>query len=244
MDVKTAGRTLELFELFAREQRPLSLTDISRSLSAPVSSSFNLVRALESRGYLYGANARKGIYPTRKIFEISSAIAAAEPWVEKLAPLLLALRNATQETVILGKLHGEHAIYLTVVEGPQSIRYSARAGDLKPLHSSAIGKALLTFQEPGVRSKTIERLAMEKRTPQTITDRAHLLQDLKASAERGFTVTRGENVPDVMGLAVLAALGSEPYAIAVAGPITRMEPRMEAHHQKMLELKDQILELA
>ena len=34
-------------------------------------------------------------------------------------------------------------IYLQVLESPHPIRYSARPGDLKQLHSSAIGKAML-----------------------------------------------------------------------------------------------------
>ncbi len=34
-------------------------------------------------------------------------------------------------------------MYLDVLEGPHTVRYAARIGDFKPLHSSAVGKALL-----------------------------------------------------------------------------------------------------
>src|SRR5579883_2424729 len=243
MDVKTAGRTSELFELFGREQRPLSLTDIAQSLKAPISSSFNLVRALEGRGYLYGTGGRKGIYPTRKIFEVSKAIAGGEPWVQKLEPLLETLRDSTQETVILGKLHGEQAIYIIVIEGPQSIRYSASPGDLKPLHSSAIGKALLTVLPPEQRDRKLNGLALERRTPSTITARAKLLEDLRVSSERGFTLTRGENVEDVMGMAITVQLGEEMYAVALAGPVTRMEPQIEKHYAELLRFKAEVQKL-
>jgi DNA-binding IclR family transcriptional regulator len=243
MDVKTAGRTLELFELFGRERRPLSLTDIAQALKAPVSSSFNLVRSLEGRGYLDGSGGRRGIYPTRKIFEISKAIAAAEPWVEKLEPLLHELRDATQETIILGKLHNDRAIYIAVAEGPQSIRYSASAGDLKPLHSSAIGKALLMVCRPEQREQKIKSLHLDRRTPFTITTRAKLLEDLRISSERGFTLTPGENVEDVMGMAMPFELGGEVYAAAIAGPITRMEPLIKSHHAKLLKFNTQVQDL-
>ena len=36
MNVKTAGRTLDLFEAFAREGRPLSLSQLARAIGAPV----------------------------------------------------------------------------------------------------------------------------------------------------------------------------------------------------------------
>ena len=60
MNVKTAGRTLDLFEAFARERKPLSLSQLARAIGAPVSSCFGIVRTLEARGYLYEVKARGG----------------------------------------------------------------------------------------------------------------------------------------------------------------------------------------
>jgi Tripartite ATP-independent periplasmic transporter, DctM component/IclR helix-turn-helix domain len=50
MDVKSVGRTLDVFELIAGEQRPLTLTEVAAALEVPVSNCFNLVRALKGRG--------------------------------------------------------------------------------------------------------------------------------------------------------------------------------------------------
>ena len=51
MDVKLVARTLDLFELFAAEQRPLPLTELARLLNVPVSSCLALARTLVSRGF-------------------------------------------------------------------------------------------------------------------------------------------------------------------------------------------------
>jgi hypothetical protein len=45
MDGKRAGRTIGLFEAFAKAQALLSPSELARALSAPASSCFNLVRA-------------------------------------------------------------------------------------------------------------------------------------------------------------------------------------------------------
>ena len=58
--VKTADRTLEVFELFAQERQPLSLSDIARLLQIPISSCHDLVRTLQARGYLYELGPRAG----------------------------------------------------------------------------------------------------------------------------------------------------------------------------------------
>lgn len=229
MDVKTAGRTLDLFETFAKAQTPLSLSELARALKAPPSSCFNLIRALQARGYLYSVQPRRQLYPTRRLFEVASAIIAGEPWIARIEPALTQLRDQTHETVILGKRQGDQVIYLTVIEGPQSIRYSSQAGALKPLHSSSIGKALLGALDPAELTTLLQQLPLPRVTATTITDRNALLADLERGRRRGYFVTMGENVTDVMAIAATVRLDGDIYGIAIAGPIHRMEDNLTKH---------------
>jgi len=228
MDVKTAGRTLDLFETFARAQTPLSLSELARALNAPPSSCFNLIRALQARGYLYSLRPRQ-LYPTRRLFEVAKAISAGEPWMARVEPVLELLRDRTHETVILGKRQGDRVVYLDVIEGPQTIRYTARAGDLKPLHSSSIGKALLGTLGPAELAEVLKQLPLERVTAATITNRGALLADLERGRKRGYFVTAGENVADVMEVAAAVRLDGDVYGIAIAGPIHRMEDDLTRH---------------
>jgi IclR family transcriptional regulator, acetate operon repressor len=228
MDVKSAGRTMELFEAFAKAQTPLTLSEIARALSAPASSCFNLIRALEARGYLYPVEPKR-LYPTHRLFEVARTIAAREPWIELMDPVLRDLRDVTRETVILGKRQGNRVIYLEVFEGPQTIRYSARAGDQKPLHSSSIGKALLGMLEPANLAELLKNLPLKPVTKATITNRQKLIADLERSRRRGFFMTVGENVADVTAVAAGVRLNFEVYGIAVAGPMSRMRENLSEH---------------
>jgi DNA-binding IclR family transcriptional regulator len=234
--VKSADRTLDVFELFSRERQPLLLTDIARGLDVPLSSCFNLVGALKERGYIYDVGHRREVYPTRKMLGIATITAAHEPWALQLEAKLADLRNTTRETTILGRRQGNEVLYLAVYEGPQSIRYTAYAGDRKPLHSSSIGKALLSALDEEHRDSIVAELHLDKRTKATITNRKALSAALAEAAMRGYAVTRGENVADVMAVAVPVRLGNELYAIAVAGPMHRMELNMENHAQRLMAL--------
>lgn len=219
---------MELFEAFAKAQSPLSLSEIARALGAPVSSCFNLIRALEARGYLYLVEPKR-LYPTHRLFEVARTIAAREPWIDLLEPILTDLRDETRETVILGKRHGNGVIYLAVLEGPQTIRYSAQAGDLKPLHSSSIGKALLGMLEPADLAQLLKHLPLKQVTKATITNTERLIADLERSRRRGFFLTAGENVAEVMAVAVGLRLSSYAYGIAIAGPMSRMRKNLGQH---------------
>jgi IclR family acetate operon transcriptional repressor len=229
MDVKSSGRTIEVFEVFARTQMPHSMSAIARAISAPMASCSYLVRALEERGYLYTLNSRRQIYPTRKLFDVGRSIAAGEPRMARIEPTLLMLRDQTNETVILATRQGKRVVYLAVIEGQQSIRYTARVGEFKPLHSSSAGKALLSALDPEERAKVVSSLPLDVVTSATITDRAALLTDLERCAKRGYAETRGENVPDVMAVAKSIQIEGDVYAIVVAGPVHRMTKQRDQH---------------
>jgi IclR family transcriptional regulator, acetate operon repressor len=223
MDVKSATRLLDLFEAFAVARKPCTLSELSRALGVPVSSCHALVKTLEGRGYLYGSGGRGGLYPTRRLFAVAQTIAAHEPLIERLRPALIRLRDETRETVILGKRQGDRIIYLEVLESLQTIRYSAQPGDLKPLHSSAIGKAVLGSLDPGELAALLPRLPLDRVTDATLVDPAALVADLAAARERGdIYITRGENVADVMAAAVPFQAGGETFGVAIAGPLYRM----------------------
>lgn len=231
IDVKTAGRTLDLFEVFAEHREPLSISGLARLLAMPVSSTFNLIRSLENRGHLYsiGPARRQLYYPTRKLFRVSEAVAATQPWLQELEPRLRMARDRSGETAILGKWSQDQVVYLTVIEGLQTVRYTAFSGEFKPFHSSAIGKALMSARTPEERLAALDRSPPYPITQNTIVDPAALIAEFELSERQGYAETSGENVADVMGIAIPFKLQGASYAVALAGPLRRMREERETH---------------
>lgn len=222
-DVKTAARTLSLFEAFSERKAPMTLSQIAQTLDAPISSCHALVRTLSARGYLYTSEQSRVIYPTKRLYEIARMIAAHDPMLEQVGPILAALRDATGETVLLGRRQGDAVLYLEIFEGHHTVRYLAQSGDIKPLHSSAMGKALLGRLGGAALSDTLARIELARYTSHTIADADTLRADLEAGQARGYFITRGENVADVMAFARTAQVGDEILGITIAGPFARME---------------------
>jgi len=230
---------MDVFETFKEHKRPLSLSEIADEISTPISTCHEIVRTLRDRGYLYLVNSRS-FYPTGRIVACAHAIAANDPIVHRLAPALQRLRDATGETVILGKLQSDHVVYLAIEEGRQTIRYSAEVGDSKPLHSSSIGKATLAQLDDEARAALWSKLELQRVTPNTITAQDVLEADLDVGRRRGFFVTRGENVADVMGMAIAIDTGTGPAGIAVAGPLNRMDDNFERNSLLLLDLSREL----
>ena len=232
--LKGADRTLDLFEAFARTQKPLTLSELARELEVAPASCFALIKTLRDRGYLYRVGERRTLYPTRRMLDQATSIAACEPHVSRMLPILAALRDETDETVILGRREGDAVVYLHVCESRQTVRYSARAGDLKPLHSSAIGKVVLAGMPREQRMKFIRALRKPRMTPNTRCAAADLAADVEAGLRRGFQMTRGENVADVMAVAIPVIIGGDLFGVCVAGPMHRMST-LHARHARALE---------
>ena len=176
---------------------------------------------------MYILDERKRVYPTKRLFAVAQQIAQNDPVLERIGPVLAALQLETGETVILGKRQGNAITYLDVIEGRHTIRYAASPGDTKPLHSSAIGKAMLGAMPPLELVRLLRKLPLPAVTERTIKDQAGLLLDIEAGRARGYFMTRGENVPEVMALSIARSVGDEWYGVAIAGPIGRLEGARE-----------------
>lgn len=240
MSVKSADRTLQILETFATAGEPLGVAELARRLAIPVSACYGLVRTLELRGYLYELGLRKGWYPTLRWLQQARAVAAHDPVLERVSALLEQLCAASGETVVLGKRSGTMVAYLNVLESGNPIRYSAQIGDRKPLHSSAAGKALLGAMAPDARAALLASLKLPRITPRTIVRRELLEKDLAAGAQRGWYMTRGENVADVHAIAAPVRIDGEVFALVLAGPAQRLDAGLKSHAAALLRTRKSI----
>jgi len=237
---RSALRALEIFEAFRNARRPLSLSEVARMTNMPVSTCHGVFKALEQRGFLYFDSGRDA-YPTRRLWDLAKDINAHDPVALRLEPALTQLRDKVDETVILGVRHGDTALYLLVLESSQAIRYSSQAGEHKPLHSSSIGKVMLGAMPDGELDAWLRSADLNKVTDRTIASAARLKADLVASRARGYYVTHGENVSDVMAVAAPLRIGTSTFGVAIAGPLQRLANKDAAlgkalvRYLKMLE---------
>lgn len=226
--VRSVRRVLSIFELFAGQRKPATLSTVARALELPKSSCLALLKTLEAGGYLYEVAPRAGYYPTRKWLDTARLISEADPMAARLRPALEALHARTGETVVLARRSEGQVVYIDVViESAANIRYSAQPGRLMPIHATASGKALLGNMSEPERKRLLDSIALPSLTPETTTDKHALEVELAAGEARGWHTTLNETEPNVTGLAAVVEMAGEPYALVIAGPAYRLEPRLD-----------------
>jgi len=239
MDIKTAVRTLDLFEAFANELRPLRLSEMAALLQAPVSSCHQLLKTLERRGYVYGLQL-KSYYPTQRMLRHASAIAAHDPLGTVLRPILETLRDQTGESIVLGQQSQNHVVMLEVIESSHSIRFTGYPGAIREMYCSALGKALLGQMTPTQRDLVLPEEPYEPKTAATLTQRSALDHELAAGRARGWYEVRGETVAELHAIAAPVKFAGGMLAVCVAGPVTRFEPQKEQHAEALMRAIAQI----
>lgn len=238
--VKSAQRILDIFELYASRPEPATLSSIASTLRMPKSSCLALLTTLASNGYIYEVRPQIGYYPTRRWLDKAQAISAHDPVVREVRPYLEALRDSTGETLILAKLVDRHILYIDVVESKQTLRYTAVAGQFKPLHGTASGRAALGALPREKREALLDIIDFVKLTPRTIVDRDALGRDIEEGTSRGWHVSRGENVADAAAIAISFVLMNEIFVLVVAGPTVRLEPNIETVGRELVSVRSSI----
>jgi DNA-binding IclR family transcriptional regulator len=227
--VKSAVRTLSLFNVFAEAQRPLTLAEIAEAMQAPKSSCHELIQTLAYLGHVSILDGGRTYYPSRRFYDLAAQINNYNPLKQRIHDRLKRLRDATGETTFIGRLQGHEVVYSEVFDGTHTIRYTARSGDFKTIHASALGKALLGSLDEEARQQLVSELKLKRFTEHTLTTKRALLDDLARGAQQGVYITMGEHLADVMAIAMPIPLRGGAFAVGMAGPISRMQRKQREY---------------
>lgn len=200
---RTPGRTvtskvLAVLHAFELDPRPLALTEIAGLAELPLSTTHRLVTELVDGGLLTRTGDRQYQLGLR-IWELAQHVGrqlrdTARPFVQDLYSL-------TGETAQLAVRDGNEALLIDRAYGTKKVPRASRVGGRLALHSSAVGKVILAFDEPWVRDSYL-KLNLRKIARRTITAPEQLAADLDQARARGFATTLDEQRTGAASIAV------------------------------------------
>jgi DNA-binding IclR family transcriptional regulator len=232
---KIVDRTLDFIELFARERKPLSLSEISRLLGIPFSSCHDVLQALNARGYVYEIGPRAGFYPTTLLLNLATSIAQHDPIVERAEIALKKLRDDVDESVSLAVAADMKATYLLVFEPSHPLRFLVEVGsEVRSLHATSAGKAFLGSLPPEKFDEYLKGAKLAPLTSKSITAKTKLRADIEAACRRGWFLNRGESVEDATTLSSFFHWNGSTYIVTIAGPEARVEPKLQRAAERLL----------
>jgi len=217
---KTVVKALGLLELI-REDPGQRVSDLAMNSGVPIPTCSRLLEALVEARLIRRRNGLFELGPhclalAESFREVFNLDRDARAHLERLAIL-------TGETAHIGVLDDAECVYVDKVDSPQSVRMHSKVGGRSPLHSSGIGKALLSAAPSEVFDRVCA-LGLVRRTARTITDPTRLREEVAAITARGYAIDDVENEEGIRCIAA-PVRGADGYAVAavsVAGPDYRV----------------------
>jgi DNA-binding IclR family transcriptional regulator len=202
--VKSAQRVLKVIEFFTEERPAASVTDISRALSYPQSSTSVLLRCLRQLGYLYYDRAHR-------TYRLTARAALLGCWSERgnyrggrTLDWLDAVAAQTGETVVLSAAHADYALHHLHVRGGTSPRAIAvDAGAVEPIMHNVQGELqLASYPDPHIRL-ALHRLNSEEANPDKRVNVAEKLAEFQVMRDRGWGIGRHAGVEGASAVAAM-----------------------------------------
>jgi DNA-binding IclR family transcriptional regulator len=188
-----------------------------------------LLRTLVSAGWVRQDGVTRRYRLSSKILRLAANVRVHLDLRVAAAPYLPRLRDQLGETVHLGVMEDLGVVYLDKLESPSSIQLVSRVGQVMPLHSTSLGKAMLAALPEAESESLIARMDLAPRTDRTITSAAAFREEIDLTRSRGYAIDDRENEP--LGACVAAAIvgpnGRPVGAISVSGPHYRIRGRFD-----------------
>ena len=224
MNPARLDRALKILEYLAHHQEGSALKRICADLRLPMSSAHDLVQALVELDAVRLVDQRTYVLGPRSLV-LALSIVDAVDLRHVSRPFLTQLCEAVNENTYLALRNGNTVTYADRYEAGQNLSVVMKLGGARPLHGSSIGKLFSAFN-PDLEARVLGAATLEKFTPFTLTNREQLARELAGIRARGYSVSDGESVEGIIGLAtpIFDATGTVNAAVHISAPRGRLSP--------------------
>ena len=222
--VRSVSKALSILGLFTPSRPEQSLAELAHTLDMPKSTLLNMLRTLESEGYLLHNGAAQSYRLGYRALQLGYNVRSSMSIVQIAIPFMEDLQARTGETVYLTSHMDGQVLYLDGVYNSRRVNKYSIAGKTLPLHCTGCGKAMLSYMSEEEVLRVIARHGLRRCTPNTIVEPEALMEELRASRERGFAIDNEEETLGVrcVATAIRNAQGRPVGAISIQGTTMSM----------------------
>jgi IclR family pca regulon transcriptional regulator len=197
-------RGLAILTCFTPHRPVRGIADIADDLGMSRSTTHRYVVTLVELGYLE-QDARRKYRLGLRVTDLGMSALNSTGLREHAHPYLEELRQRTSYTVSLAVLDGADILYVDRVQsrrrGQGHIDLNLAPGSRLPAYCTAMGKILLANLPNAELHRLLTSMKLTKRTPNTITSKTALRQELEQIQDEGVAVNDQELVPEVHSIA-------------------------------------------
>lgn len=231
----TIDRTLSILESIAHSSNGMTNSDINRRLKIPKSSASYILRVLENRGYLIREKESGKYRLGLKLMSLTRDMLTHIDVRDIARPVMESFVKKVKLSMHLAVLDNGRAVYVEKVEAESFVKMDIWIGHRLPIHTTAIGKVLVSQLLETEIVSILDLRGMERKTTKSITTQKKYLAELNKVREYGFAIDNEENALGVRCVAapVFDAGGKIIAALGTSSTTMQID---EAHLPTILEM--------
>jgi IclR family pca regulon transcriptional regulator len=188
--VNSLARGLEVICAFTRTRPKMTLSDISRATGMTRATVRRFILTLVREGY--ADRDEKLFYLKPKVLELGYAALSSMGMIEVLQPAMNELAKTLQESVFAAVLAGEDVIYIARATSDRLVNVSISVGSRAPAHAVSTGRVLLANEDPDVLAGYLDKVKLEKLTPNTIISKVKLRAAIEDARIANYSIVDQE----------------------------------------------------
>lgn len=192
-DSSSSLRALRILSYLATQASPVSAVRISEAIGSPRSSTFRLLRGMQTLGYVAHLPEQKSYVLGVAALEIGQAFAIQVPLARFGRPVLERLVLKLGETAHLAVVQGHETLYIHEETAPSRAPLVTAKDVRLPAHLTASGRAILAgMGDQQLKALFPPNYSFVQRTGRGPATIAELQQQLDAVRRQGFAREFGE----------------------------------------------------
>lgn len=203
----------------------LTLPEVARRARLSKPTTFRILATLTTEGLVFQNEANSTYGLGFLTLRLSDVVLASITIREPARPVMRAIRDAVNETVVLSILHGDSCYNVESLEGSNMIAQSQLVGVPIPLHASTPGRALLADMPDSEVDAYLRRLIKSAKRP----SRKWLFRDIRNIRRSGHASGSGDFM--LGGYTIAATIGDakgRPAAVLhISFPQARFSKNLE-----------------
>ena len=233
-------RGLSLVEAVAANGARTSLAEAARRTGLHRSTAHHLLQTLVSLGYLRQDPETRAYELAAKPFQITGRTWSPEQLAAIAEPTLAELTKRSGEGSSFSVYRDGAVTVVAKREHDGPVRVVQDVGARRPLHCTAVAKAILPWLPAPELAGLLARIRFERHTAKTLVTRAAFEAELRRIRSAGYAWDDEEHIEGIRCIAmpVFSHTGQVLGSLCILGPKSRMT------YQKLRELRRPLGELA
>ena len=218
--VKSVQTAIEIVE-HLREVGEAGVTELATELDCSKGTVHSHLATLLENEYVVRSGDRYGL--SLKFLDLGEYVKSRLDIYDVVTEELDDLAAETGEVAQFATEEHGRAVYLYKARGEQAVNTASTVGKREYIHCISLGKAMLAHLPEERVEGIVDRHGLPAQTPNTITDRETLFEELETIRERGYAVDDEEMIEGIRCVAAPLTDDGVVGAISISGPSSRMD---------------------